>query len=295
MKKIGLCLGLMLAAVAPLSAQISVEVNLDQDQFLPGEALRASVRVTNRSGQTLHLGTEAEWLTFSVESRDGYVVTKDDDAPVTGEFTLESSKAATKRVDLAPYFSLDRQGRYAVQAVVKIKQWDHVVASSPRSFDIIQGANLWETEFGVPRPVGATNAPSDSPEVRKYILQQANYLKSRIRLYLRITDRTGAKTIRVFPIGPLVSFSRPEPQLDQQSNLHVLYANGPQTYSYTVFTPDGNIQTRQTYEYVGSRPRLQPNEDGNISVKGGVRRVSSDDFPPPPAELSNDTLEKPKL
>ena len=295
MKKIGLCLGLMLGAAVPLSAQVSVEVNLDQEQFLPGEALRASVRVTNRSGQTLHLGGDNDWLTFSVESRDGFVVTKDEDAPVKGEFTLESSKAATKRVDLAPYFSLDRQGRYAVQAVVKIKQWDYVVASPPRSFNIIQGANMWETEFGVPHPGGATNAPNDSPEVRKYILQQANYLKGRIRLYLRITDQTGAKTYRVFPIGPLVSFSRPEPQVDKQSNLHVLFANGPQAYNYTVFTPDGDLETRQTYEYVGTRPRLQPNDDGTISVKGGVRRVSSDDFPPPPAELSNDTLEKPKL
>src|SRR5262249_24598012 len=153
---------------------------------------------------------------------------KDEDAPVKGEFTLDSSRTATKRVDLAPYFSLDRQGRYAVQAIVKIKQWDHVVTSSPRSFNIIQGANMWETEFGVPRAAGATN---DTPEVRKYILQQANYLKGRIRLYLRLTDQTGARTIRVFPIGSLVSLSRPEPQLDKASNLHVLYANGPHTYS----------------------------------------------------------------
>src|SRR5260370_27928819 len=101
--------------------------------------------------------------------------------------------------------------------------------------------------------------------------------------------------MRLFPIGSLVSFSRPEPQLDKLSNLHVLYANGPQSYSYSVFSPDGELVTRQTYEYLGTRPRLQPNDDGNISVKGGVRRVTSDDFPTPQAELSHDTLEKSKL
>ena len=57
-------------------AQVRVEVTLDQEQFLPGEALPAAVRITNRSGQTLHLGGQADWLTFSVESRDGFIVVK---------------------------------------------------------------------------------------------------------------------------------------------------------------------------------------------------------------------------
>jgi len=292
MEKIGLCLGLLLAGASSLLGQVYVEVTLDQDQFLPGEAVQAAVRITNRSGQTLHLGADNDWLSFSIESRDGFVVGKEDDVPVAGEFALESSKAAIKRVDLAPFFDLDRQGRYAVQASVRIKEWDHLISSSPRTFNIIQGANLWEQEFGVPRSAGATN---DAPEVRKYILQQANYLKGRIRLYLRLTDQSGNKTFRVFAIGGLVSFSRPEPQLDKVSNLHLLYANGPQTYIYTVFNPNGDLQIRQTFEYVGTRPRLQPNDDGNISVKGGVRRVTGEDFPPPKPELSNDTLEKPKL
>jgi len=293
MKKIGLWVVLLLTAVRPaLIAQVTVEVKLDQDQFLPGESLRAAVRITNRSGQTIRLGAEPDWLVFSIESKEGLVVTKEEEVPVIGEFVLESSKTATKRVDLAPCFALDRQGRYAVQATVRIKQWDHQITSQPKAFNIIQGAQLWAKDFGVPRMAGSTN---ESTEVRKYILQEANYLKGRIRLYFRLTDSTGAKTIRVFPIGTLVSFSRPEPQLDKLSNLHVLFANGAQSYGYNVFSPDGELQTRQTYEYVGTRPRLQPNDDGSISVKGGVRRVSGDDFPAAKPELSNDTLEKPKL
>ena len=292
MKRIGSWLGLILATLSPLSAQMMVEVKLDQDQFLPGEALRAAVRVTNRSGQTLHLGAEPDWLTFSIESRDGFVVSKDGDTPVTGEFLLESSKMATKRVDLEPYFLLDRPGRYAVGATVRIKQWDNQISSAPISFTIIEGAKLWEQEFGVPKTGGATN---DTPEIRKYILQQANYFKGRIRLYFRLTDQSGSKAIRVFPIGSLVSFSRPEPQLDKSSNLHVLYASGPQSYSYNVFNPDGDVLIRQTYEYLDTRPRLQPHDDGNISVKGGMRRVTANDLPAPKAELSHDALDKPEL
>src|SRR5260370_25917568 len=102
MKRIGSCLGLILATLSPLSAKVSVEVKLEQDQFLPGEALRAAVRVTNRSGQTLRLGADPDWLTFSIESRDGFVVAKLGDAPVAGGFRREAFQTGPKRRGIQP-------------------------------------------------------------------------------------------------------------------------------------------------------------------------------------------------
>src|SRR5262249_34307841 len=99
---------------------------------------------------------------------------------------------------------------------------------------------------------------------------------------VRITDATGARSFRVFPVGRMVSFSRPEPQLDKMSNLHLLFANGPHSFSYTVFSPEGEQLTRQIYEYSNnSRPRLKADEEGGISVAGGARRYTSNDLPPP--------------
>jgi hypothetical protein len=288
MNRIGLCLGLFLFALAPVSAQISVEVNQEQDQFLPGEAIIAVVRITNRSGQTLHLGAEDNWLTFSVESRTGEVVPRSGEVPTTGVFTLESSRVGIKRVDLAPYFSVNIPGRYTIIATVRVKNWDREYASPPRRFDIIEGVKLWEQEFGVPNTTTPTHP---IPEVRKYILQQANYLRSQIRLYLRVTDAAGVKSFRVFPVGSMVSFGRPEPQVDKFSNLHVLYQNHPHSFSYTVFNPNGDVVLHQTYDYVESRPRLQPDGEGKIAVKGGHRRVTAEDWPtPPPGSLSTNEV-----
>jgi hypothetical protein len=294
MKALGLCLGLCVAALSPASAQVTVEVTQDQDQFLPAEALPTAVRITNRSGQTLHLGQEADWLTFSVQSRDVEIVPKSGEVPVAGEFALESSKVATKRVDLAPYFSLGHSGRYSVTATVHIKDWNQDITSQPKNFDIIEGARLWEQDVGVPNSSNPTNA---TPEVRKFILQQANYLRAQLRLYVRLTDASGAKTFRVFPIGPMVSFGRPEPQVDKFSNLHLLYQGGSHTFNYTVVNPDGEIIAHRTYDYVDKRPRLQPDQDGKILVVGGVRRVSPSDVPPykppPPAEEAPKPLPSP--
>jgi hypothetical protein len=257
--------------------QVVVEVTQDQQEFLPGESLPVAVRIINRSGQTLHLGADPEWLTFAMEGRDGAVVEKSAEVPVLGEFDLGSSEVATKRVDLAPYFVLAQEGRYAVTATVHIKSWGEDVNSRPHGFDIIQGAKLWEQEVGVPPSPTSTNA---APQLRRYVLQQANYIRGQLRLYLRVLDQYG-RPLKVLPIGPMVSFGRPDPpQIDGASNLHVLYQNGPSSFSYTVYSPNGELLIRQRHDYINSRPRLRIDDSGKIVVFGGVRRLAANDVPP---------------
>jgi hypothetical protein len=276
MNKIGWALGLLLAGVGPLRAQVSVEVTQEQQQFLAGEPIELAVRITNRSGRPLHLGGEGDWLTFSIGSKEGVVVPKVGDAPVAGEFVLDSSKVAIKRVDLSPYFTLTQPGRYEITATVYISDWKRELSSPSKPFDLIEGTKLWEQDVGVPN-LGATNA---APEVRRYTLLQATYLRGQMRLYVRITD-SSAVNRKVFPIGPMVSFSHPEPQIDKFSNLHLIYQDGAHSFLYTVCDLNGEVLTRQTYDYIDSRPRLRVNDSGQIVVLGGVRRVAANDVPAP--------------
>jgi hypothetical protein len=278
MKKVAVLLGLFAALIVPAAAQVSVEVTLEQEQFLPGEPLIAAVRISNRSGQTLHLGEDDKWLSISIEQRNGPVVSKVADLPVRGPFTVESSKRATKRVDLAPCFALSEPGRYDITATVQIKDLGTDRVSLPKGFNIIDGARLWEQDFGVPL---AKTAASSAPETRKYILQQANYLKGQLRLYLRITDASGAKAIKTVPIGLALSFSNPEPRLDKDSNLHLLYQSWARTFTYVVYSPDGEMTLRQTYDFNQTRPRFAVDAEGAISVTGGIRRLTQNDVPGP--------------
>ena len=80
-----LCLGLAMLAFEA-SAQVTVDLTLDQQQFLPGEDLLVTVHVTNRSGQLLHLG-DSGWLSFFIQSNDGSVVARKSDPPVKGCLT----------------------------------------------------------------------------------------------------------------------------------------------------------------------------------------------------------------
>ncbi len=257
-----------------LLGQITVELKLPQEQFLPAEDIWLSVRIYNRSGSTIELGTDQEWLKVSVESRDGYIVEKLDEIPVSGAFKLENAQVATKRINLRPYFKLVRPGRYLVTATVRIKEWGEEYTASPIWFDIIEGRKIWEQEFGV--PTFDTNAP---PEMRKYALQQANYLKQ-LKLYFRLESWDGTHVYRVFPLGPLVSFGNPQVQIDKWARLHVLFQTSSRTFSYCVLNHEGDLVRRETYEYGDVRPRLRVEPNGGVVVVGGIRRFAPDDIPP---------------
>lgn len=130
---------LALAALVRAPAQVSLELELEQDQFLPNEAIRVAVKISNTSGQQLHLGADPDWLTFNVEAVDNFVVAKNSEVPVVEPFDLESSQRATKHVDLQPYFQMGRPGRYKVTATMRIKPWALTVNSTPIHLDVIHG------------------------------------------------------------------------------------------------------------------------------------------------------------
>ena len=285
MKRLWLIFGLAMPPIFSISAQVTVSLTLDQDQFLPSETLPVAVHITNQSGQPLHLGADPFWLTFSVEAADNFIVVKNSDPPVQGEFELDSSQIATKRVDLAPYFDLKQSGHYKIIATVHLKDWNTDVTSPPQGFDVIDGAKLSSQVFGVPLPAGVTNR---LPEVRKYTLEEANYLHSQLRMYVQVSDESGTTIFKVRAIGPMVSFSQPEEQLDRFSNLHVLYQSGARSFIYSVVNPNGDIARQEIYDYLDVHPRLRVGDDGTVAVFGGVRRVMPQALPSvkSPDELS---------
>ena len=272
-------LGFCLLLAVKASAQVTVDLLFDQDQYLPAESLVLGVRVTNFSGQTLHFGKENDWLAISIEAGDGLHVHQVADVPVAGEFAVESSSRATRRFDLAPYFDLDRPGRYQVTVSAKVSDWGTTVTSKPKHFDVIRGTTLWTQAFGVPNPPDQAHV---RPEVRRYALQQAIYLRQ-MKLYVRVSDSTDSHVLSVFPIGPMVSFSRPETQIDKSSNLHVLYQTGARSFNYSVINPNGVRIASQTHEYTSTRPVLSVDNEGKIVVAGGVRRIAASDLPAPQA------------
>ncbi len=286
-----LCFGF--ASLVATLGQVTVDVVFDQTQFVPSETLIAKVRITNFSGRTLHLGHGEGWLSFDVEGERSRGVPRLNPAPVEGPFELGSSEVAIKKVNLAPYFDLSTPGRYKVTATVQIPELQQVRRSEPVAFDIVSGTVLWELNFGL--PASAVSKAGGPPEIRKYALLQVNHLPSDLQLYFRLSNAAGSVTYQVYPVGRLLSFSRPEPQVDQQSRLHLLYQDGAKTFKYLVFDPEGKMVVRETYYYTQTRPTLRADSEGNIKVLGGARYLNSTDLPKPTASASpaNDKVHQP--
>ena len=270
---LSLCCGL------PALAQVTVEVQFDQEQFLRSESLPVRVRIENLSGRTLHLGGDPNWITFTVEGREGNILSKTGGLPVAKPFDLEASKIATLRADLMPTFNLSDPGHYTVSVAANVPELEKQIKTEPKGFDIIAGTKLWEKEIGVPA--------STPPETRKYALQQATFLKQ-LRLYVRLTDASESRVFRVLPLGMLLSFTTPEAQVDRSSNLHVLFQDRARSFLYCVIAPDGELIVRQTWDYAATRPRLRPEQDGRVMVSGGQRRILLSDLPPPRVADTND-------
>jgi hypothetical protein len=277
---LAMLLPLLLAVAA--RAQVTVELLLDDEQFLRSESLPVRLKISNLSGQTLRLGQQPDWLSFTIEAQEGKPLAKTGEVPLPKAFAVESSKTASLRTDLMPHFDLSEPGHYSIRARVKVPQLDQDLTTATKTFDIVNGTKLWEKEVGVPG--------TDPLVVRKFTLQQATFLKQ-LRLYVRITDANESKVIRVFPLGTLLSFSAPEPAIDQSSQLHVLFQNGARSFLYSVIAPDGEQLVRQTFDQTTTRPRLRAEQDGRVTVHGGARRILLSDLPPPHVAKTNDTVD----
>lgn len=275
--------------LAPGRAQVTLSLQRDQEQFLPAERLPITVHIENQSGRTLTFGTSPRWLIFGVETRNGRVVAKLSDVPVDGEFVVESAERAKFTINLAPHFALQEPGQFSVTAQMAIPGTDQILSSNPIMIEILNGARLWAQEFGIPPAPGKENDP---PEIRKYLLQQANHLKH-IRLYVRITDVSETRTFATFPAGVLVTFARPEPMVDKVGRLHLLHRFGMRSYTYHLVEPDGTVKIRQSYEMSDSRPTLRVNDEGEVRVVGGIRRETSADIPPAEAVRVENRAPKP--
>lgn len=275
------CSVALAAALAPAAfAQVTAEIVFDQEHFLRSESLPLRVRISNFSGQPIQFGATPDWLTFTVQDRENKPLPRAGNIPLPKPFVVASSKSVSLRADLMPYFNLSEAGQYTVKALLKMPSIETELTTEPKMFNIISGTKTWEREVGLPG--------TKPPVVRKFALQQATFMNE-IRLYARVTDATESQLVRVLPLGMLLSFSQPEPLVDNSSQLHVLFQNGPRSFLYSIITPDGDHIIRQTWDYTTTRPRLHSTDDGRVMISGGARRVLLSDLPPPRVAETNDS------
>ncbi len=282
MKRIGLSAIAALLAAAHVHAQlngVTAELKLAENQYMPGEDLQLKIEVLNRSGQEITLGTDNKWVVLSITRDHGLPCSELGVMPVQGEFSLQSGEEGLRALNPTPYYDFAKPGRYHISAKVRLAQWQQEISAAPVTFTVVDAVplqNLANLQIGLAPPPGVTNV---APEIRNYSLLRITDLKG-VKLYFRLTDGLG-KTLRIFPICRVTSFSDPEVQIDRFNNLNVLVQTGARSFGYCVMNPQGELVLRQTHIYTDTRPELRMDPNGGIFVAHGARRISEDDIPPP--------------
>ncbi len=285
MKRIVVVWALFLGFLPLAQAQgvaVSATLSLENNQLLPDEKMHLKLAIENRSGRELKLGTTSDWLTFTVLGERNAVVSQmgTNHVYVEGETTVPAGETATREFNLTPYFDFRQPGRYTIKATIKIPEWQQEFAAEQTTFTIVNGlrlANVPELEVGVPLLQSRANQP---PEIRRYRLEKSD-VTAGMKLYVRLTDASGSRTLRLVPLGLYFGFSDPDVKLDRYNDLHVLHQTDAKTFTYCVIDTLGQILERQTYRYTDQRPFLRADADGGVAVAGGARVISDSDLPPP--------------
>src|SRR6478736_6233323 len=113
MSRVLVVLSLLALLVPSARAQITIDLLLNQEQFLRDESVPIKLQISNRSGQKIVFGRDPEWVTFTVENLDGSSATRLNDLKLQGELALDSAMVGARTIDLLPFFDVTKPGRYA--------------------------------------------------------------------------------------------------------------------------------------------------------------------------------------
>jgi hypothetical protein len=294
---LALALGLgLLAAIPEAGAQVRVDLSLRRSLFIRYEPLVAVVSITNLSGRDLNLADEGnhKWFSFHIESAAGALI-----PPYNADYSLSpvqipAGQTIKRAVNITPLYPLTEFGIYRVRATVFDPQTKHFYSSNPPlNVEITEGRMLWQQTIGVP-----DDGKNEGGQTRTATLL-SHRLPDETQLYLRIEDKENGLVFCTHQLGRLVSFDKPQIEIDAQNQIHILQNTAPRMFLYTEVGLDGQILDRK--QYAGTeqtRPTLRRNTAGGYQVVGGIfldpAKVADEKNAPPPPSVSDRPVALPK-
>lgn len=271
-------------AAANSFAQFEVELTLDERSYLKYEPIHAHVRIQNFTGHTIGLFNHETkpWLSFYVSRINGEQV---DNLGV--EYDLQQAQirggdAVTIHVNLTPVYNIRAPGVYRVMATVYSATYNKSFKSAIREFDLLSGRLVMQETVAVAptnhppaESLVLTNATTPPPQedLRTYVLV-AKRVEQKEYLYVRVENEARNIVHGVVRLGVLLGFAKPVLQIDRHSVAHILHQVGSRSYSYAEVSPDGKLLDARVYSSMRSKPQLQTDEIGVVSVMGGELSVS---------------------
>lgn len=260
-----LLLGCLLFLLSTARAQITVDLSIRRTIFVAYEPLLATVRITNLSGNRLLLADVEgrKWFGFQIETLDGRPIPPTDPNYEVDPIQIGTGESITRTVNLTQLYPLSDFGSYRIRAVVYSTELSGFFSSPPLTVEVTEGRVIWQQTVGVP------STPGIAPGTRTVSLL-THRLSEKTDLYLRIEDKTSGLVYCTHRLGDLISYGKPDIQLDSSNTIHVLQNNIPREFIYSKVGLDGKILERLSYSAPKTRPQLIKGPDGSVAVIGAV-------------------------
>ena len=262
---IGLAL-LLALHVRPAAAQIRLSLEVDPAVALQYELLQARLTILNNTGDPLTLSTNGNCrIRYVIRDQSGVPVSRVvPDAMAWHDVEIAPSLSAVVTNRLNELYHLGEPGSFVVEAEI---EWNGLSFSPQRKYlDIVPGITIAELQAGVPGGRGT----------RSYMLRSLNRNRQD-RLFLRIDDPAGGLCYGVFDLGRHLRMEKPTLRVDGSGFLHILHQSGPYEHTYSVFTPNGDLDRHEVYSGEYKVVRLKTLTDGTVEVHEGA----SGELPPP--------------
>lgn len=283
-----------LAAVPAAWAQVRVDLALRRSLFVRYEPVIATVTVTNMSGRDLELRDDGnhKWFSFNIESATGALV-----PPYHADYSLEPvtigvGESISRVVNITPLYPISEYGIYRVRAVIFDASVGRYFSSNPPlNVEITEGRMIWQQIVGVP---GA-----DGQSASRTLTLLSHRLPDQTQLYIRIEDKENGLVFCTAQLGRVITFNKPEVELDANNNIFILQNTSPKTFLFTKVSLDGKILERKDYASTQqSRPSLVRGPSGQPEVVGGLyldpAAVAAQKAAPKPPSVADRPVPLPK-
>lgn len=185
---------------------------------------------------------------------------------------LATGEAKETTFILNRYLPLSKPGVYEVEINIRHDRIPGGYFKSQRlSFEVVEGATVWETDIGVP-----VEGRGGTIETRKIMLKTLNSPKESIH-YLMIRD--DKRIYLMTRLARAIQQATPQAKTDAVSNVHVIFMLDPKVYEYRIYDFRGGKLLRRFYKPSPDLPRLvYDDEYGRVQVVGGKPAVEGTDF-----------------
>ncbi len=258
-------------------AQIGLQLKAENLRYLRYEMINLKLVISNISGNTLVFSDQDKAndgrIFFAVNEHSGKVARAfDANANPAADLILAPGESRELSITINMLHDMQREGVYSVTAYLNHSRLPRTHLSNTINIEVLEGSTILERNVGLP-------SQSSTEVIKSIRLLLMLFQDTSEKLYcLRAED--DENIYAVYRLGPYISGTRPQMDIDGSSSIHILIQVRPKLYSYLIFSFIGrnlNIRQQRYYAPVNGTPTLT-RQTGYLRISNARVATEGTDF-----------------